>query len=119
MGLRRVLLFRFLLLYAALYASFGLSSPFLPVFLSTRDVGLEWLGFLLGGGTAVQLVSAPIAGRVVDVFGTFRLELAVCKFSRGGVAALFAGARVWDAGFGEPDPGCHAGTFSAAFGCSG
>jgi len=58
MGIRRNLLSRFLLLYAALYASFGLSSPFLQAFLSARDVGPEWLGFLLGAGTAVRLASA-------------------------------------------------------------
>jgi MFS transporter, PPP family, 3-phenylpropionic acid transporter len=68
---------RFLLLYAALYASFGLSSPFLPAFLSARDVGSEWLGFPLGTGTAVRLVSAPLAGRLADVFGAFRLELSL------------------------------------------
>jgi PPP family 3-phenylpropionic acid transporter len=77
MGIRRNLLSRFLLLYAALYASFGLSSPFLPAFLSARDIGSEWLGFLLGAGTAVRLASAPLAGRLADVFGTFRLELAL------------------------------------------
>jgi MFS transporter, PPP family, 3-phenylpropionic acid transporter len=75
MGVRRDLLSRFLLLYAALYASFGLLSPFLPAFLSARDVGPEWLGLLLGAGTAVRLVSAPLAGRLADVFGAFRLEL--------------------------------------------
>ena len=76
-GVRRDLISRFLLLYAALYTSFGLSSPFLQAFLSARDVGSEWLGFLLGAGTAVRLVSAPLAGRVADVFGAFRLELAL------------------------------------------
>jgi PPP family 3-phenylpropionic acid transporter len=89
MGIRRDLLFRFLLLYAALYASFGLSSPFLPAFLSARDVGPEWLGFLLGAGTAVRLVSAPLAGRVADVFGTFRLELALFAISAAVASLLY------------------------------
>jgi hypothetical protein len=74
-GVWRDLIPRVLLLYAALYASFGLSSPFLPAFLSARDLGPEWLGFLLGAGTAVRLASAPLAGRLADVFGAFRLEL--------------------------------------------
>ena len=47
-----------------LYCSFGLSSPFLPAFLAARGVGSEWLGFLLGCGTAVRLLSAPFAGRL-------------------------------------------------------
>jgi MFS transporter, PPP family, 3-phenylpropionic acid transporter len=77
MGARRNLLLRFLLLYATLYCSFGLSSPFLPAFLASRGIGPQWLGILLGAGTAVRLVSAPLAGRLADVFGTFRLELAL------------------------------------------
>jgi MFS transporter, PPP family, 3-phenylpropionic acid transporter len=77
MGPRPDLLLRFLLLYATLYCSFGFSSPFLPEFLTTRGVDSEWLGFLLGAGTAVRLVSAPLAGRLADVFGAFRVELAL------------------------------------------
>ena len=69
------LLLRFLLLYGALYCSFGLSSPFLPEFLTVRGVDPESLGVLLGAGTAVRLVSAPVAGRLADVFGVFRLQL--------------------------------------------
>jgi MFS family permease len=72
MGVRRDLLIWFVLLYGMLYCSFGFSSPFLPEFLTTRGIGAEWLGFLLGAGTAVRLLSAPFAGRLADVFGAFR-----------------------------------------------
>src|SRR6516164_11079564 len=75
MGARPDLLLRFLLLYGTLYCSFGLSSPFLPEFLTVRGVDPESLGVLLGAGTAVRLVSAPLAGRLADVFGVFRLQL--------------------------------------------
>jgi PPP family 3-phenylpropionic acid transporter len=75
MGARSDLLLRFLLLYGTLYCSFGLSSPFLPEFLTLRGVDPESLGLLLGAGTAVRLVSAPVAGRLADVFGVFRLQL--------------------------------------------
>jgi PPP family 3-phenylpropionic acid transporter len=77
MGVRQDLLLRFLLLYGVLYCSFGFSSPFLPAFLAARGIGPEWLGFLLAGGTAMKLLSAPLAGRLADVFGAFRLELAL------------------------------------------
>jgi PPP family 3-phenylpropionic acid transporter len=83
MGARSNLLLRFLLLYAALYCSFGLSSPFLPEFLTLRGVEPGWLGVLLGAGTAVRLVSAPIAGRLADIFGAFRLELGLFSISAG------------------------------------
>ena len=95
MGVRRDLLSRFLLLYVALYASFGLSSPFLPAFLSARDVGSEWLGFLLGAGTAVRLVSAPLAGRLADVFGAFRLELALFSISAAVASLLYLPAHAF------------------------
>jgi len=89
MSARRDLLLRFLLLYGTLYCSFGLSSPFLPAFLASRGIGPEWLGFLLGAGTALRLVSAPIAGRLADVFGAFRLELALFATSAAMASLLY------------------------------
>ena len=89
MGVRRDLLLRFLLLYGMLYCSFGLSSPFLPAFLASRGIGSEWLGFLLGGGTAVRLLSAPFAGRLADVFGAFRLELALFAIAAAVASLLY------------------------------
>ena len=89
MGVRSDLLLSFLLLYAALYCSFGLSSPFLPEFLTLRGVEPAWLGVLLGAGTAVRLVSAPIAGRLADVFGAFRLELGLFAISAGIATLLY------------------------------
>src|SRR5262245_60174520 len=77
MGFRRDLLVGFLVLYGSLYCSFGFSSPFLPAFLTGRGIGPEWLGLLLGGGMAVRILSAPVAGRLADVFDTFRLDVAL------------------------------------------
>src|SRR5919109_1266905 len=68
---------RFLVLYGALYASFGVVSPFLPVFLSGRGIEAEALGMLLGAMTIVRILSAPLAGRLADVLHAFRLELAI------------------------------------------
>ena len=89
MGFRRDLLLRFLLLYGMLYCSFGFSSPFLPAFLTARGIGSEWLGFLLGVGTALRLLSAPIAGRLADVFGAFRLELALFSIAAAVASVLY------------------------------
>jgi len=83
------LLLRFLLLYGALYCSFGLSSPFLPEFLTLRGVHPEALGLLLGAGTAVRLISAPVAGRFADVFGIFRLELTLFAILAAVVSLLY------------------------------
>ena len=68
---------RFILLYGTLYCAFGFASPFLPAFLTERGLEPETLGIVLGAGTAVRLISAPLAGRAADVFHAFRLELAV------------------------------------------
>jgi PPP family 3-phenylpropionic acid transporter len=75
---------RFLLLYAAMYAAFGVASPFLPAFLSSRGLAPEELGLVLGAGTAIRLVTAPLAGRVGDLIQALRIVLIVCL----GLAAM-------------------------------
>src|SRR6185437_11391258 len=86
---RRDLLLRFLVLYGTLYCSFGFSSPFLPEFLMARDIGAEWLGLLLGVGTALRMLSAPLAGRLADVFAAFRLELALFSIAAAVASVLY------------------------------
>jgi PPP family 3-phenylpropionic acid transporter len=67
---------RFMLLYASLYAGFGAASPFLPAFVSARGLPPEQIGLVLATGMAVQLISAPIAGRVADLIRNLRIVLA-------------------------------------------
>ena len=66
---------RFILLYAAMYAAFGVASPFLPAFVSARGLAPEQLGLVLGAGTAVRLLTAPLAGRIGDLIQTLRVVL--------------------------------------------
>ena len=61
-----------------MYASYGVASPFLPAFVSERGVPPERLGLVLAAGTAIRLVSAPLAGRIGDVLGALRLVLVAC-----------------------------------------
>jgi PPP family 3-phenylpropionic acid transporter len=68
---------RFILLYALMYAAFGVASPFLPVFLSKRGLAPEQLGIVLAAGTAVRLLTAPLAGRIGDLLQALRLVLVV------------------------------------------
>jgi MFS transporter, PPP family, 3-phenylpropionic acid transporter len=89
MGIQPDLLLRFLILYGLLYCSFGFSSPFLPEFLAGRGMGAEWLGFLLGIGTALRMLSAPLAGRLADVFAAFRLELALFSIAAAVASVLY------------------------------
>src|SRR5512145_1090175 len=69
---------KFILLYAAMYAAFGVASPFLPAFLSARGLAPEQLGLVLGAGTAVRLFTSPLAGRIGDLIQGLRLVLIVC-----------------------------------------
>src|SRR5262245_6661206 len=69
---------RFILLYAAMYAAFGVASPFLPAFVSARGLSPEQLGVVLGAGTAVRLFTAPLAGRIGDLIQALRVVLVIC-----------------------------------------
>ena len=77
-SLRPTPLARFILLYAAMYAAFGVASPFLPSFLSARGLPPEQLGLVLATGTAVRLLTAPLAGRIGDLIQALRVVLVVC-----------------------------------------
>jgi MFS transporter, PPP family, 3-phenylpropionic acid transporter len=77
-SLRSTTLTRFILLYAAMYAAFGVASPFLPAFISARGLLPEQLGLVLGAGTAVRLLTAPLAGRIGDLIQALRVVLVVC-----------------------------------------
>src|SRR5262245_19783608 len=76
--LRLTSLKRFVLLYAAMYAAFGVASPFLPAFLNTRGLAPEQLGLVLGAGTAVRLLTSPLAGRIGGLIQALRVVLVVC-----------------------------------------
>src|ERR671913_614989 len=75
---RSTTLTRFVLLYAAMYAAFGVASPFLPAFMSGRGLAPEQLGLVLSAGTAVRLLTAPLAGRIGDLIQALRIVLVVC-----------------------------------------
>jgi PPP family 3-phenylpropionic acid transporter len=68
---------RFLLLYGALFAAFGVASPFLPALLHERGLGPSEIGAVLAAGTAVRLIIGPIISRLADRLGNHRQTLAV------------------------------------------
>lgn len=77
---------RFLILYAALYAGFGVQSPYLPMLLSSRHLDPAAIGLVLAAGTAVRLAAGPTAGRVADRLDAPKIILALCSVA----AALIA-----------------------------
>lgn len=74
----RVTFRAFLVLYIAMYAAFGVASPFMPAFLVARGLPAEELGALLAAGVGVRMLSGPLAGRIGDVTHAHRLVLGVC-----------------------------------------
>ena len=68
---------RFLLLYGAMFAAFGVASPFLPALLHERGLGPAEIGAVLAAGTAVRLITGPVISRLADRLGKHRQTLAV------------------------------------------
>jgi len=69
---------RFLLLYAAMYAAFGVASPFLPALVKRARGTNRAAGLVLSAGTAIRLLTAPLAGRLGDLIQGLRIVLVVC-----------------------------------------
>jgi hypothetical protein len=88
-------LVRFALLFSVLYSAFGVASPFLPTFLSSRAISPEQIGLIISLSTFVRIVSGPIAGRMADRLGARREILAACTLG----AAVFALAFIPAHGF--------------------
>src|SRR5580700_5082318 len=68
---------RFLLLYGAMFAAFGVASPFLPALLHERGLGPSEIGAVLAAGTAVRLIAGPVISRLADRLGKHRQILTV------------------------------------------
>lgn len=82
---------RFLVLYAAMYAAFGVASPFLPAFLHSRGMPAEALGAIVAGGTLIRLVAAPLAARLGDRLLGLRVVLVASALA----AALITPGYFW------------------------
>jgi len=80
---------RFILLYAALYAAFGVASPFLPAFLQSKGLTPEQIGVVLAAATGVRLITGPCAGRLADRLAAPRAVLAACTALSAVAVVLF------------------------------
>jgi PPP family 3-phenylpropionic acid transporter len=94
-SLRPITLTRFLWLYALMYAAYGVASPFFPAFVSARGLAPEQLGVVLGAGTAVRLLTAPLAGRIGDVSQSLRGVLVVCTGLAASVTLAYLATQGW------------------------
>ncbi len=82
----------FLALYGALYAAFGVQSPYLPSLLSERGLAPEEIGLALAASTAIRLVTGPVAGRLADRFQSPQMVLVVCAAAAAALALCYAPA---------------------------
>jgi PPP family 3-phenylpropionic acid transporter len=77
---------RFLVLYGALYAAFGVQSPYLPSLLESRNLLPQSIAVVLAAGTAIRFVAGPAAGRLADRLDAPRAVFSTCAAA----AALMA-----------------------------
>src|SRR3954462_7759089 len=90
---------RFVLLYAAMYAAYGVASPFLPAYVHARGIPPEQLGLVLGAGTAMRLLSATFVGRLADFLQALRTTLVVCVALASAVTLFYLPAHGFSAFF--------------------
>jgi PPP family 3-phenylpropionic acid transporter len=77
----------YILLYAALYAAFGVASPYWPIFFETRGLTSQQVGFILAAAMLVRLAAGPLVGRLADASASLRLVLATCAVLAAAMAA--------------------------------
>ncbi len=77
---------QFLALYTAMFAAFGVASPFLPSLLAQDGLSSGGIGIVLAAGTAIRLLAGPVGGRLAD--RQVRPSLVLCGFA--GASAVVA-----------------------------
>jgi PPP family 3-phenylpropionic acid transporter len=82
----------YLILFAALYSAFGVQSPYLPAFLGEHGLEPAAIGIVLAGGTAIKLVTGPVAGQLADRLDAARLVFAGCAIGAALTALFYVGA---------------------------
>lgn len=75
-----------------MYAAFGVASPFLPAFVHARGLPPAQLGLVLAAGTAIQMLSAPLAGRIGDLIQDLRRVLVLCLLLSALMVLAYLGA---------------------------
>jgi PPP family 3-phenylpropionic acid transporter len=76
---------RYLIVYALVFAAYGVEAPFLPALLADRGLSATAIGLVLAAGTTARLLSGPVVALAADRFGAPRLLLAGALLS----SALF------------------------------
>jgi len=84
---------RFLVLYGALFAAFGVVSPFLPGLLLQDGLSPGGISVVLAAGTATRLLAGPFGGRLADRTGRAPLVLTGFIAAAAVIATAYVPAR--------------------------
>lgn len=76
----------YIILYVALYAAFGVASPYWPQFFETKALSPQQIGVILAAAMSMRLVAGPLIGALADLLGSLRLVLATCTAVAAGAA---------------------------------
>lgn len=82
----------YVLLYAFMYAAFGVASPFWPQLFETKGLTSQQIGQLLASAMLVRLAAGPLIGNLADRSGSLRAVLASCAALAAAVAAALSTA---------------------------
>jgi PPP family 3-phenylpropionic acid transporter len=77
----------------ALYAAFGVQSPYLPSLLDSHGLPPETIALVLAAGTVIRLVAGPAAGHLADRLDAPKAVLIVCSAAAGLIALGYLPAR--------------------------
>jgi PPP family 3-phenylpropionic acid transporter len=78
----------YILLYATLYAAFGVASPFWPHFFETRALGPQEIGIVLAAAMLMRLLAGPIVGMFSDQADSLRSAQKCTLLAAASAAAL-------------------------------
>ena len=84
---------RFLLFYGALFAAFGVASPFLPGLLQQSGLGPGEVSLVLAAGAGVRLLTGPLGGWLADRTGRAPLVLSALAAAAAAIALGYGATR--------------------------
>jgi MFS transporter, PPP family, 3-phenylpropionic acid transporter len=82
----------YILLYVALYAAFGVASPYWPMLFESKGLTAQQIGWILAAALLMRLAAGPLLGRLADFLASLRLVLASCTVVAAAAAAAYASA---------------------------
>jgi MFS transporter, PPP family, 3-phenylpropionic acid transporter len=82
----------YVLLYVALYAAFGVASPYWPKLFESKGLAPQQIGWILAAALLVRLAAGPLIGRLADRLASLRLVLASCIVAAAAAAAAYMSA---------------------------